>query len=74
MNDDVLDALTVLSFLIGVANYGENLTQSDKDDLLKKLEHQTNDIVERIEIDLKEQNELLERIVNLLEENRYERD
>ena len=71
MNDDIMDALTLVSFLIGVANYEENLSQSDKDDLLKKLEEQTNDIVERIESDLAYQNEMLEQIqITLKEINR----
>ena len=31
-NEDMLDALTLVSFMIGVANYNENLTQNDKSD------------------------------------------
>ena len=68
INEDALDALTLVSFLIGVANYNENLTQSDKDELLKRLEQQTNDIVEKIESDLEKQNVMLERIMATLEE------
>ena len=65
-NEDMLDALTLVSFLIGVANYNENLTQSDKDDIMKSLDQQTNDILMRVEEALQEQNEMLEEILQKL--------
>ena len=68
MNDNMLDALAVISFLVGVANYGENLTQSDKDDLIKSLNEQTNQIVERVETSLNYQNRMLEKILEILME------
>lgn len=36
-NENMLDTLTVVSFLIGLANYRENLTQSDKKRILAKI-------------------------------------
>ena len=68
VNDNMLDALAVISFLVGVANYGENLTQSDKDDLIKSLNEQTNQIVERVETSLNYQNRMLEKILEILME------
>lgn len=65
-NDDFMDALAIVSFLIGLANYQENLTQSDKDDLLHKLNQQTKDLLERLEKDLEEQNNMLREILNEL--------
>ena len=65
-NEDMLDALTLVSFMIGVANYNENLTQSDKDDIMKSLDQQTNDILMRVEEALQEQNEMLEEILETL--------
>ena len=65
-NDDMLDTLTVVSFLIGVANYRENLTQSDKDDLLKKLDTQTKEILETIRKEIEEQNRMLKEILERL--------
>lgn len=59
-NQDMLDTITLVSFLIGVANYNENLTQSDKDDIMKSLDKQTNDILIRVRESLQEQNEMLE--------------
>ena len=63
---DVLDAISVVSFLVGIANYQENLTQSDKDDIMKHLDQQTQDILERIEKDLEEQNAMLQEILKRL--------
>ena len=66
MNQDMLDALTVVSFLVGMANYNENLTQNDKDDIMNRLDQQTRDILMRVEEALEEQNTMLEEILNKL--------
>ena len=66
-NRDVLDALAIASFLIGVANYEENLTQSDKDDIMQSLDKQTTDILNGVETALDEQNKMLEEILKRLE-------
>lgn len=63
MNQDFLDALTFVSFVVGMANYNENLTQSDKDDLMKGLDRKTNEMLARIEQDLEEQNIMLREIL-----------
>lgn len=75
-NDDFLDALAVVSFVIGLMNYEENLTQSDKDDIMKGLDEQTASILEKLEADLNAQNDMLayqnvmlERILGKLEES-----
>lgn len=65
-NDNFLDAISIVSFLIGVANYEENLTQSDKDDIMKSLDQQTNEILLHIENSLEEQNKMLREILNKL--------
>ena len=65
-NEDMLDAITLLSFMIGIANYGENLSQSDKDDMMQTLDRKTNAMIERLENDLEEQNKLLNEILNIL--------
>lgn len=59
---DFLDTVSFLSFLVGIANYEENLTQSDKDDIMKRLDQQTKDILEKIHKELEEQNEMLREI------------
>lgn len=63
MNQDFLDALTFVSFVVGVANYNENLTQNDKDDLMRGLDQKTNEMLARIEQDLEEQNIMLREIL-----------
>lgn len=67
MNQDFLDALAVVSFMIGIANYNENLSQSDKDDMMKALDEKTNAMLSRLENDLAEQNEILREILERLE-------
>ena len=71
-NDEMLDTLTVVSFLIGVANYRENLTQSDKDELLKKLDTQTKEILENLQKEIETQNEMLREILEKLDCGRKE--
>lgn len=66
MNQDVLDALTLVSFMVGMANYNENLTQSDKDDLMRGLDEKTNQILARVEGALEEQNNMLREILERL--------
>ena len=63
---DVLDAIAVTSFMIGVANYRENLTQSDKDEIMQRLDRQTRDILERLNDSLEEQNRMLREILERL--------
>ena len=60
---DFMDAMAITSFIVGIANYKENLTQSDKDDIMDRLDRQTKDILERIEKDLEEQNAMLREIL-----------
>lgn len=68
MNQDFLDALTFVSFVVGMANYNENLTQNDKDDLMRGLDQKTNEMLARIEQDLEEQNTMLREILSRLEQ------
>lgn len=65
---DVLDSMAVLSFIIGVANYNENLTQNDKADLMNSLDKQTKDILTKVEEALEKQNTMLEEILSRLEQ------
>ena len=65
-NQDFMDAVSLVSFMIGVANYNENLSQSDKDDMMHALDEKTNAMLERLEADLEKQNELLRQILDKL--------
>lgn len=66
-NQNFLDTMAIMSFVVGLANYDENLTQSDKDDLIKKLDQQTKDILVQIEESLEQQNNMLREILSRLE-------
>lgn len=61
---DLLDVLNILSFVIGLLNYNENLTQGDKQELLEELNNQTSTLLEEIHSHLKEQDIKLEEILN----------
>lgn len=65
-SQDFLDALSLVSFMVGIANYNENLSQSDKDDLMTSLDKKTNSMLNRLEKDLEEQNVMLRAILEKL--------
>lgn len=65
-NQDMLDAITLVSFLIGMANYNENLTQNDKDDIMNHLDEQTKNILLEVQKSLEEQNNMLRSIMHRL--------
>lgn len=66
-NQEFLDHLAVLSFIIGILNYEENLTQSDKDDMIEGLNQTMSGVLQRSEDDLEEQNEMLRDILDRLD-------
>lgn len=66
-SQDFMDALSLVSFMVGIANYNENLSQSDKDDLMTSLDKKTNSMLDRLEKDLEEQNIMLREILEKLE-------
>lgn len=50
MNDSdnyysLLDIMSIVSFAIGIANYNENLTQTDKADLMSAFDNQTSQLI-----------------------------
>ena len=63
-----MDLLGVLSFLVGIQNLNENLTQNDKSELQQDLSHQGNKILQEIHKHLEEQDKKIDYIINLLEE------
>jgi len=71
MNDQLefLDILNIFSFVIGLMNYTENLTQGDKQDLMSALDKQTEKLLNDIHDHLQEQDvkidKLMERVNNL---------
>ena len=61
-----MDALQVVSFLVGLANYQENLTQNDKSDIMNRLDEQTKDILTKLQGEIEQQNAMLEEILRRL--------
>lgn len=57
------DALNLASYILGIANYNENLSQSDKDDMMKSLDEKARTLLENIEQDLSVQNDMLKEII-----------
>lgn len=66
MDDRTLDALTLLSFVISILNYQENLTQSDKQDLLDNINAVTSDAIVRIREHLNYQDKKLNEIMEVI--------
>ena len=61
------DLLQIVSFVVGLANYQENLTQNDKADLMDKLDRQTKEILLEVQNAIEEQNKMLKAILEMLE-------
>lgn len=66
-NKNFLDNLSVASFYVGLMNYQENLTQSDKDDLIKSMSSTNKVILDKLEEDIAEQNGMLKEILTRLD-------
>ena len=59
--------MNVVSFLIGVANYNENLTQTDKQELIHKLDKQTSELLSQLNAHLERQDENIDKLLTMLE-------
>ena len=71
-NQDLLDVLSAASFMISIANYNENLSQSDKDDMIQALNRNMEALLNQLEEDLEKQNMMLLEILTMLKEERNE--
>ena len=68
MNDDFLDIITLLSFIISIENLEENLSQNDKQDLQNDLSEKADKILNEIHTHLESQDKLLKQIWERLNE------
>ena len=66
---DFLDILTVMSFVIGLINLDENVTQSDKQELQHDLADKADMLLQEIHNHLEMQDIKLDHILKRLEEN-----
>ena len=67
-DQDFINAIQIVSLIVDVMNYKENLTQSDKDDIMNHLDQQTKDILTKVQDALEDQNKMLREILRRLEE------
>ena len=61
-----LDTISLISFMIGLMNFNENLTQGDKQDLLETFSQKADDLLNEIHSHLQEQDEKIDRILEEL--------
>ena len=69
-SEEFLDTIAVLGFIIGIMNYDENLSQSDKDDMIQQFNSKAEELLEKLERDIEEQNDMLREILSILKENK----
>jgi hypothetical protein len=63
---DFLDLLNILSFAIGILNYGENITQGDIQTVEQNIAKHTSGVVADIHQHLTEQDKKIEEIMKIL--------
>ena len=68
-----LDSISIASFLIGVMNLEENLTQGDKQDLENKLSSSMELLLNEIHSHLNAQDKKIDTILKYMEDMRYDR-
>ena len=59
----LVDTLSIISFVIGLMNYEENLTQSDKQDLVDEFNQKTRYVLDEIHNHLQEQDQKIDLIL-----------
>ena len=61
-----LDSIALISFIVGIMNYEENLTQSDKQDLQDQLNAKIDLLLKEIHSHLEEQDRKIDKIMEAL--------
>ena len=61
-NLDFLDVLTVLSVMLQIMGYQNDMSQSSNDDLMRELQRQDKAYLEKI---IENQNKILEKLADL---------
>lgn len=67
-----VDLISILSFLIGVENYGMNLTQNDKADLQKNLSDKSDLLLKEIHQHLEKQDSKIDEILHRMDVNEHD--
>lgn len=68
-NSSFSDSVNIASLILGIANYQENLTQNDKQEIMKNLSDASDLILKSIETHLEQQDKKIDYIIKLLERN-----
>ena len=66
---DFLDTLNIMSFVIGLMNLDENMTQGDKQELMQELSNKAELLLNEIHSHLEEQDKKIDKILTKLGEN-----
>ena len=66
-DSNFVNNVNIASFLLGLQNLQENLSQSDKDDLIHSMSNTNKELLNRLETDLEEQNAMLREILRRLD-------
>lgn len=66
-NNNFLNLINIADFVLGVMNLQENLTQSDKQDIVDKLGKESDVILNKINEHLEQQDKKIDRILEILE-------
>lgn len=61
-----LDTISLISFMIGIMNLNENLTQGDKQDLLETFSQKADDLLTEIHSHLEKQDIKIDKILEEL--------
>lgn len=69
----LLDILNILSFIIGILNYNENLTQGDKQELMHEIDNKISLVLDKVQKHLEIQDKQLNIIIKRLEELEIDR-
>lgn len=63
-----LDLLNILGFIVGIMNYTENLTQSDKQDILKDFQQSAQRVLDEVNKHLEIQDKKLDEILKRMDD------
>ena len=61
-NLDLLDVLTILSVILQIMGYQDDMSQSSNDDLMRELQRQDKAYLEKI---IENENKILEKLADL---------
>ena len=67
MNQDFIDIASCMDLALQILNYEHNITQTSNDDIMKKIDSQTGEILIKLDSDINTQNEMLKEIPQKLD-------